>query len=613
MEVKAEVIQIQKLKDYFFVVPDYQREYVWKPEDNVERFITDIDNEFDFNPCAQTNYFLGSIIIFKRDEGDYEVVDGQQRLTTIIITLCTLRDMLGKKEQDSGLSDTAKEYQKKIQEILYEFSLEKGCKRSRLRLQYEDSKDYLEKVIQGKEYTGEVTQSIEKMKGAYDSIQNYLTPLFNESIDYFLEFIRYFFTKIELVVIQPDNLSSALKIFETVNERGVGLNAMDLLKNLIFSKAQEHQYPTIKELWKRIIDSLEKCGEHEHPLRFLRYFLMARYYDGILREDDIYKWITSNEGSSRIGYDRRTLDFAKELLRASEKYRDFILSTESLSDRAKYKYIAHIGFINKYKSRQHIVPLLALHEKFTEEDINYLAAALESVLFYNLIRDIQAKYNERTFSDWARSIRKLNSRIELEQFVETDIFKYVKNNALDFFNKFSSSSEHVLNPLYREKFVLGRIEEHIRKKVNYGDRPLTYYTNLQIEHIYPQTPRNEFVPNEFSNKFEYWSTVYKLGNITLVESPINQALNQCNDLSSDKWYEDKKRAYLNSEILLTNFMNPEFIVGKHTALNRFKDEHKLTYGLWNKNSVIDRQKALIQLACEVWTIGSKKIDISEFN
>ena len=90
MEVKAEVISIAKLSDYFFVVPDYQREYVWKADDEVEQFLQDIDNEAD----SGQSYFIGSIIIVKNNKGKYDVIDGQQRLTTIILALCAIRDLL---------------------------------------------------------------------------------------------------------------------------------------------------------------------------------------------------------------------------------------------------------------------------------------------------------------------------------------------------------------------------------------------------------------------------------------------------------------------------------------------------------------------------------------
>lgn len=61
MDIDAHVRSNAKLEDYFFIVPDYQRKYVWKPDDQVEQFIIDIANEFDPNAPEQNSYFLGSI------------------------------------------------------------------------------------------------------------------------------------------------------------------------------------------------------------------------------------------------------------------------------------------------------------------------------------------------------------------------------------------------------------------------------------------------------------------------------------------------------------------------------------------------------------------------
>ena len=62
MKIDAKVQSISKLKDYFFLVPDYQREYVWKPDDEVEQFLIDIENEYSPDAKrAALNYFLGSI------------------------------------------------------------------------------------------------------------------------------------------------------------------------------------------------------------------------------------------------------------------------------------------------------------------------------------------------------------------------------------------------------------------------------------------------------------------------------------------------------------------------------------------------------------------------
>ena len=73
MEIKAEVKSITKLKDYFFLVPDYQREYVWQPDDQVEQFIMDIDNEYEANTSLQKSYFIGSIIIVENN-GTWQMI-----------------------------------------------------------------------------------------------------------------------------------------------------------------------------------------------------------------------------------------------------------------------------------------------------------------------------------------------------------------------------------------------------------------------------------------------------------------------------------------------------------------------------------------------------------
>ncbi len=610
MKIDADVKSIQKLKDYFFVVPNYQREYVWDPNDQVEQFIIDIENEYESNVGDQSSYFIGSIIIVGRKDSTFDVIDGQQRLTTIILTLCVIRDLLKKQKELNGLNAKGEEYYKLVKELLYEFNIEVDATKYRLVLQYEDSKDYLANLISTKPFLEDKTSSIKRMEGAYQQIRQFYENLLGDSFEAFLQFVRYFLTKVELVVIESNDLSSALKIFETINQRGVGLNAMDLLKNLIFSQANEIDFEKIKTIWKKISSYLEECNEDQKPLRFLRYLLMARYYDGILREDDIYKWIISKEGKSAIQYEEDPLRFAKEIERCARKYSELVKSTEKLSDVEKYKHVSHIGFINKYRSRQHILLLLALGDHFTDQDIDYLAAQIESVLFFNIIRGVQAKNNERIFSEWAQKIRELKTRLELEQFAQVYMYEYTNKNAAAFKNDFLSKTDHELRPLYRSRFILGRIEEFIRKQAHYPANQISYYEKLQLEHIFPQTPLDRILPEEFQNdRNQYWLATYRLGNLSLVEAPINQALNHCNDLSDGEWFESKKKEYSKSEILLTSMISPEFTIGKNTSLNGLKGKYALSFEEWSFESVDKRQLALLHLVIEVWTIGGKRIDI----
>ena len=166
MEIKANVKSITQLKDYFFLVPDYQREYVWKPDDQVEQFIIDIDNEFEPNSLQQKAYFIGSIIIVENN-GKYDVIDGQQRLTTIILSLCAFRDVL----REIDLDQNQKHYLSGIEGLLSSFDMNTGETRLRLELQYEESRDFLTDLITDKAFEDELTPSIIKMQQAYEKMK----------------------------------------------------------------------------------------------------------------------------------------------------------------------------------------------------------------------------------------------------------------------------------------------------------------------------------------------------------------------------------------------------------------------------------------------------------
>jgi uncharacterized protein with ParB-like and HNH nuclease domain len=610
MEIDARVKTIQQLKDYFFIVPDYQREFVWKPEEQVDQLLIDIENEFSTESIDQKGYFIGSIIIVGKN-GEFDVIDGQQRLTTIIIALVAFRNILTKYRSEHGLNDKAQEYFSKVKELLYNFDIEADNTRYRIQLQYEDSKDYLEKLIDSETFNGEKTESINRMEGAYTTLYNNFYSYIDQNLNNFLSYLKYFLTKIEIVIIESENLSSALKIFETINQRGVGLNAMDLVKNLIFSEAKEESFSKIKETWKELNVELEKCNE-QNPLRFLRYFLMARYHDGVIREDGLYKWIISDEGKRKIDYQQKPLAFAKELLSAAKRYAKLVDSTEKLSDGSDYKYVTHIGFINKYKSRQHLILLLALKEGFSGSDINYLAQQIESFLMISNTMGIQAKTNEQRFATWAKKVRELNNREDLENFVDNTIYKWVSDNFSTFKNSFLNKADWNYHPLYRLRFILGRIDDFIRKECNFPEKGLTYYDKHQIEHILPRTPKDDYIPQNFESRDEYDSYVRKLGNITLIESSINQALNYKNDIRND-WYSDKCSEYERSDVLITKLLNPNYHIGDNTAINRKRQEYRYLFENWEKQAIEKRQEVLFELVLNVWRINGKKAISSKPN
>jgi len=601
MKVKAEVKSIDKLKDYFFIVPDYQREYVWQVNDQVEQFLEDIDNEFDDNVIDQKGYFIGSIIIVKNNS-KFDVIDGQQRLTTIVLTLCALRDIL-KKEQ---LNPKQEKYLKTIEEWLFDFDMDSDETQLRLELQYDESRDFLENTILQQANGTDDTSSIIKMKNAYQCISDHIQNYLKNGLDSLASFARYFLTKIELVVIESEELSSALKIFETINQRGAGLNAMDLVKNLLFSQVKEKEFEKIKALWKEINNNLQRCNEDQSPLRFLRYFFMARYHNGILREDEIYKWLISADGKNTTKYEQEPMKLANEIVKISKRYADLVTATMLQTDGGKYPSVTRIGFINKYKSRQHLIALLSLPENCSDSIIETLAANIESFFFYSNTIGIQAKNNERLFTQWAVSLRKALTIDELSKEINKTIVPYLKSKLGDFKQAFLNLKHTQYNPLYRQRYILGQIDNTIRKMSGMPEQSLSFFDNLQIEHILPQTPKNDLLSPEFTDRDDYNSFLYSLGNVTLLESNINQAVSKFNDLNGS-WFQMKQAECIKSNIISTCLLDPSFSIGKNTLLNKVKTNLKHVFSNWDKASILSRQKILMELAFERWKVDNKKI------
>ncbi|WP_436490332.1 DUF262 domain-containing protein [Chitinophaga sp. ARDCPP14] len=601
MEIKAEVKSIESIKDYFFVVPDYQREYVWQADIHVAQFFQDIIDEFNPNSGKQSNYFIGSTIIVKREDGAFDVVDGQQRLTTIVISLCAIRYSLQQLDMcDDDLRTVRDELLKVVRELLYKYDISSRKHTPRLSLQYAESKDYLNRLIGEKEFTDIKTPSIKKMMEAYSTISDFLKELKVNDDGILINFISYFLANVEMVIIKPDNLSSALKIFETINERGVGLNAMDLLKNLLFSHAKDDDFEPIKQTWKVMLKSIDESGEGDKPLRFLRYFLMARYHKGIIREDEIYKWMISDEGKANIKYKSDPVGFANELKSAATKYSIFIKATNGRDADNVYPSITGIGYLSKKTSRQHLVLLMALKDNIDNNIINQLARNIESLVFYYSINRILTKSYEEKFANWAVKLRAINTGEQLKSFLQDDFRKELSDQQTKFNSQFASKGQGDLNPLYRIKYILGKLENFIRIKVNFPVANYSFYQAQQLEHILPQTGEN--IPaDRYTQPYDYPNTVYRLGNLTLLEAPINQSLNFSNDISTNQWFDVKKNAYLNSNILLTRTFS-QIRIGEQTLFNGFASTKLKTFDEWNMDTVAERQEIMRNLIVEIWKL-----------
>lgn len=609
MKIDAEVLSIKNLDDYYFVVPDYQREYVWEADKHIYQFLVDIDEEFDAHSIEQQSYFLGSIIIVKKDS-KYDVIDGQQRLTTIVLCLCAIRNILESLNDKESLSRMSSNMLDITKNWLYTFDMEAETTMPRLELQYDDSNGYLDAMIQKLKYEDEVTSSIDKMKKAYNRILEHFKNYIQQDIKIFEKYVKYFLTSVNVVVIESDNLGSALKIFETINQRGAGLNAMDLVKNLLFSKAKDHDFEVIKAKWKQITSDLQNCDEGDKPLRFLRYFMIARYHNGIIREDDLYSWIISKEGKQKLQYEDQPLNLVNEMATAAKRYSYLVQATNSDNNAIgvnKYPNVVNIGYINKQRSRQHLILLMALNLNCNDDVINYLAQQIESFLFFANTLKMQTKSYERRFTDWATKLREIRSIDEIVEIIDGTMVPYLRSYLSDFKYSFLQIKHYDYNPQYRERYILGCLDTELCTQAGLNPLSQENIQRLQIEHILPQTLTNVDANEDFANEEDREKYTYLLGNTTLLESQINQAINNYNDLSTD-WFGMKQAEYIHSNFVLTKLLNDKYTIGKNTGLNRLKDKLNCQFDEWTKTSIERRQQMLMELALDHWQLNGKRLD-----
>ncbi|GAA6986435.1 hypothetical protein ID0086_15360 [Helicobacter pylori] len=223
--------QILADAEYFYQVPDYQRPYVWD-KDHLGALIDDLVGSYTNN--KEDEYFCGSIVIAENQKDKrWDVVDGQQRLTSFIILACTIlklyKNSLGQKSKafiKESIYDRHDEERERLKfltaqnynaifenTVLNNLEFEDNIKKSELNKKFEEN-TYLRNAYYFKELLNE---SVE-----------------NGSISDIDDFVKWFYEHIVLTRIICFEQDSAMQIFQVLNDRGQPLSPIDILKsNLI--------------------------------------------------------------------------------------------------------------------------------------------------------------------------------------------------------------------------------------------------------------------------------------------------------------------------------------------------------------------------------------------
>jgi len=302
------------LKDQRYAVDYYQREYRWQRK-QVEELITDLTDRFnnDYNashPRSKVqdygHYFLGSIILSQR-EGKTFIVDGQQRLTTLTLLLICLH--LLQKDKPNRV---------KLDDLIY--SERYGARA--FNISVPDRDVALEALFKGEPVdTTDASESVQTMVDRYQDLEELLADgITEQAIPYFSDWL---IDNVHLVEIKANTDEDAYTIFETMNDRGLSLTPLDMLKGYLLANITDaHKRTEAAKVWTKRMEALKKLGKDEDS-DAIKAWLRGKYAQSVR---DRHQG-AENRDFERIGteFHRWVKDHEEELgLHGSEDYFRFV-------------------------------------------------------------------------------------------------------------------------------------------------------------------------------------------------------------------------------------------------------------------------------------------------
>ncbi|MFM9277946.1 DUF262 domain-containing protein [Paenibacillus jiagnxiensis] len=527
IEADKEFLQKVFSENFWFLIPEYQRSYVWKT-DNVIELLEDLYFAFVHKP--DKDYFLGTLVLKRHNMSsfpEYEVLDGQQRLTTLFIMLAVLRDIINNQQFKGTL-------QKKIYQE--ENILENIPSRSRITYKIRDN---VEGFIHEFIIKPEGTTQTGALKLYADSSNDNLSisNMANSALvmrDFFMkqkqtgsleEFLKFVFNRALFIYVSTENTEDAFRLFTILNNRGIPLTNADVLKSQnIGALPTEREKNKYAKIWEEIEG--KHGSDFDRFLQFLRTILVQEKARANLLEefnDKIYHLSSSQPPLLRLG--KETFDFINKY---NDIYEQIIeLQNEHLNNSIKNLLtIMKIGF----RSEEWVPPLMHYYAKFGLGRLGEFVKKLE----YKFTGDWVCGVTPTTRLEAMNNILKA-----IDQTPEGRLDDLLGSPAL-FRIDTEEFRRNIQGDVYKKQYT-----RYLLLKIEYlsGDNTvhLSNYQYITVEHVLPQNPpRNSQWVKDFSEADRrYWTN--RLANLVLISQKKNSAL-------SNQDFEKKKTIYLKNRI-----------------------------------------------------------------
>ena len=535
-----------------YIIPKFQRDYSW----DVEQW-DDLWQDIESMIAESGDHYMGYLVLQSMNGKDCQIIDGQQRFTTIsILILAAIKSI--QKLIDQGIEVAENEKRIKTLRDTYignvdPVSLEYD---NILVLNRNNDTYYKEYIVKLGELKIRNTSYTEKlMRKCFEWYEIKLTGKFTSGREY-AQFITTVVDNLYFTIIRVNNEMNAFRVFETLNARGVQLSSADLLKNYLFSLVDNtsqfsDRIATLEERWS----SLTKNIQAEKLPDFIRYYWNSK--NKTVRSNELFKAIRDN-----IKTEAQVFSLVNEMISYSDVFMALRNPADELWEGNK-EITDNIELLNTFNLKQPYSVLMAAYKCLDRQSFARLLNDIIIVGFrYSVIcgknpNDIERVYNALAVQisgtkTYSKNTLK-NVYVEDAEFVPAFDQKSLVDN---------SRNTRII------KYILGKIERFLG-----GQRDVNYESELDtIEHILPQNPGAEWG----DDNYDFDSLIYRLGNLCLLEKKYNKDLQNAS-------YEKKKESYCQSSFVSTKSI-PE------------------DYTVWDRNTINKRQQKMGKTAKGIWKI-----------
>ncbi len=563
--IDSDKIYIKDVFEKWFRIPKYQRPYVWE-KDHVHDLLDDISHAQKQN--NKSEYFLGSIVLQKRkidgpqEYFEYDLLDGQQRLTTLLLLTAVIRDITENKKLIE-----------KCQSSIYQSEDPWDNIPERLRIVF-DIRDDVSRFVEDHVRDFEGTKKTDKLKkiasdSKITSIKNMANAIlvirdFFETEDINIdEFYQFFRSKVLMIYVSSEELEDAFRLFTIMNDRGVKLRNSDILKaqNL---RALENNKTLEEKYAKEWEDSEDYFGEDfDVFLSHIRTILVkekARLNLLDEFEKNIYN-PKSFDIEKKEYFDRPSLlNEGEDTFRLIKKYKDIyceLFDNSHFNLNIDFKIDNLLTIMKVTLPAEFWIPsLLVYYNKFGEKGLLNFLEKLDNKFSADWILQFTPTQRIENMNNLLKDIEKTDN---YEEVIASKEFKIDLQNLILIINGDVYQRRYARYILYKLEYLF---HSHTTK--------LSIPKTVSVEHILPQNPhQNSQWCKDFTDD-ERLELTNKIGNLVLISRRKNSSLGR-----SD--YVDKKKKYFHKNIDL--FSNSLRVLTNNS--------------LWNKPILLNNQKEVL--------------------